>query len=80
MLRRSTGPESALPTLSHQAAASVALGISVLLGLAGGFLLTKGVLWRVEAVTQTAEAIVAGDMTRRIEQTDAGLCNVVLWA
>ncbi|WP_286964699.1 HAMP domain-containing sensor histidine kinase [Methylobacterium sp.] len=51
---------------------AIVLGISVLLGLAGGFLLTKGVLWRVEAVTQTAEAIVAGDMTRRIEQTGAG--------
>lgn len=51
---------------------AIVLGISVLLGLAGGFLLTKGVLWRVEAVTRTAEAIVAGDMTRRIEQTGAG--------
>ena len=51
---------------------AIVLGISVLLGLAGGFLLTKGLLWRVEAVTRTAEAIVAGNMTRRIEQTGAG--------
>lgn len=51
---------------------TIVLGISVLLGLVAGFLLTKGVLWRVEAVTRTAEAIIAGDMTRRIERTGAG--------
>lgn len=51
---------------------AIVLGISVLLGLAAGFLLTKGVLWRVEAVTRTAEAIIAGDMTRRIAPTGAG--------
>ncbi|MDP4003543.1 HAMP domain-containing sensor histidine kinase [Methylobacterium sp. NEAU K] len=51
---------------------TIVLGISVLLGLVAGFLLTKGVLWRVEAVTRTAEAIIAGDMTRRIEPTGAG--------
>lgn len=51
---------------------SIVLGISVLLGLVAGFLLTKGVLWRVEAVTRTAEAIIAGDMTQRIAPTGAG--------
>jgi len=51
---------------------AIVLGISVLLGLAAGFLLTKGVLWRVEAVTRTAEAIIAGDLTRRIAPTGAG--------
>jgi signal transduction histidine kinase len=51
---------------------AIVLGISVLLGLASGFMLTKGVLWRVEAVTRTAEAIIAGDMMRRIEPTGAG--------
>jgi signal transduction histidine kinase len=51
---------------------AIVLGISVLLGLASGFLLTKGVLWRVEAVTRTAEAIIAGDMTQRVEQSGAG--------
>jgi len=47
----------------------IVLAISVLLGLAAGFLLTNGLLWRVEAVTRTAEAIIAGDLTRRIEAT-----------
>ena len=51
---------------------AIVLGISVLLGLAGGFLLTGGLLWRVEAVTHTAEAIIAGDMTRRIQTTGTG--------
>jgi len=50
---------------------AIVLGTSVLLGLASGFLLTKGVLWRVEAVTRTADAIIAGDLTRRIVPTGA---------
>lgn len=50
----------------------VVLAISVLLGLVAGVLLTSGLLWRVDAVTRTAKAIIAGDMSRRIETTGAG--------
>jgi len=51
---------------------AIVLAISVLLGLVAGFLLTGGLLWRVNAITHTAEAIIAGDLTRRIEPTGAG--------
>lgn len=51
---------------------AIVLAISVLLGLVAGFLMTGGLLWRVNAITQTAEAIIAGDLTRRIESTGAG--------
>lgn len=51
---------------------AIVLVISVLLGLAAGFLLTGGLLRRVNAITHTAEAIIAGDLTRRIEPTGAG--------
>ena len=51
---------------------AIVLAISVALGLGAGFLLTGGLLWRIDAVTRTADAIVAGDLTRRIEPTGAG--------
>ena len=51
---------------------AIVLAISIALGLASGFLLTGELLRRVNAVTQTAEAIIAGDLTRRIAPTGAG--------
>lgn len=49
-----------------------ALGIVLVLGIGGGLLLGAGFLRRVDAITRTAEAIIAGDLSRRIEQTGSG--------
>jgi signal transduction histidine kinase len=49
-----------------------ALGIVVVLGIGGGLLLSAGLLRRVDAITRTAEAIIAGDLSRRIERTGSG--------
>lgn len=43
-----------------------AAGIVLILGIAGGLVLSIGFLRRVDAVTRTAEAIIAGDLSRRI--------------
>nr|WP_246413385.1 HAMP domain-containing sensor histidine kinase [Methylobacterium brachythecii] len=50
----------------------VVLAISALLGLLAGVILSTGLLRRVDRVTHAAEAIIAGDLTRRIEITEAG--------
>ena len=44
----------------------IALGLALALGLGAGALLTRALLRRVEAVTRTAEAIIAGDLSQRI--------------
>jgi signal transduction histidine kinase len=49
-----------------------AFGIVLVLGIGGGLLLSAGFLRRVDAVTRTAEAIIAGDLSRRIERTGSG--------
>lgn len=51
---------------------AIVLAISVALGLVAGLLLTGGLLHRLNAVTRTAEAIIAGDMSRRIERAGTG--------
>lgn len=50
----------------------IALTLALALGLGVGFLMTNTLLKRVEAVTRTAEAIIAGDLSRRIDQTGSG--------
>lgn len=42
------------------------LGLTVALAIGGGLLLSAGFLRRVDAITRTAEAIVDGDLTRRV--------------
>jgi signal transduction histidine kinase len=42
------------------------------LGIGGGVLLSLGFLRRVDAITRTAEAIIAGDLTRRIALRGSG--------
>lgn len=42
------------------------LAVTALLGIAGGLLLSRGFLRRVDAMSRTAEAIIAGDLARRI--------------
>ena len=48
---------------------SIVLAVSALLGLIAGIVLSGVILRRVNAVTRTAEAIIAGDLSRRIERT-----------
>jgi signal transduction histidine kinase len=49
-----------------------ALGIVLVLGIGGGLLLSAGFLRRLDAITRTADAIIAGDLSRRIERTGSG--------
>lgn len=42
------------------------VGFTVLLGIGGGLLLSRGFLHRVDTISRTAEAIIGGDLTRRI--------------
>jgi signal transduction histidine kinase len=49
-----------------------ALGIVLVLGIGGGLLLSAAFLRRVDVITRTADAIIAGNLSRRIERTGAG--------
>jgi signal transduction histidine kinase len=49
-----------------------ALGIVLVLGIGGGLLLSAGFLRRLDAITRTADAIIAGDLSRRVELTGSG--------
>jgi signal transduction histidine kinase len=42
------------------------LAITLLLGLAGGFLMSRGMLGRVDAINRTTRRIMAGDFSQRI--------------
>jgi signal transduction histidine kinase len=50
----------------------VALALAIMLGLAAGALFTGSLLWRVDGITRTAEAIIGGDLSRRITLTGSG--------
>ena len=54
------------------AAFAWALGLVVLLGGAGGVWLSRAFLRRVDAIGRTAEAIIAGDLARRIPVRGTG--------
>ena len=43
-----------------------ALGLTLVLGLAGGLLISRGFLTRIEDITRTSQTIIAGDLTRRV--------------
>lgn len=47
-------------------ALSWGVGLTLLLGLAGGLLMSRGLLNRVDAVNRTTEQIMAGDFSQRI--------------
>jgi signal transduction histidine kinase len=51
---------------------AVALGIVLVLGIGGGLLLGMAFLRRVDMITQTADAIIEGDLSRRIARTGSG--------
>lgn len=50
----------------------IALGLALVLGLAAGILFTRSLLKRVDHVSRTAEAIIAGDLSQRIALTGSG--------
>jgi signal transduction histidine kinase len=50
----------------------VALALAIMLGLAAGALFTGSLLRRVDGITRTAEAIIGGDLARRIALTGSG--------
>jgi signal transduction histidine kinase len=45
---------------------AVAIGVTVLLGALGGLLLSRAFLHRVDEITRTAEAIINGNLARRV--------------
>jgi len=49
-----------------------ALAITLVLGLAGGVLVGRRLLRRVEAISQASREIMAGDLTRRVPEGAAG--------
>jgi HAMP domain-containing protein len=42
------------------------LGLALLLGLAGGFLMSRGMLSRIDAINRTTRRIMAGDLSQRV--------------
>ncbi len=55
-----------------QAAFGWVAALVATLGIGGGVLMSLGFLRRVDAITRTAEAIIAGDLTRRITLRGSG--------
>jgi signal transduction histidine kinase len=45
------------------------VGLMLLLGIGGGILLSRNILRRLDAITRTSSAIVAGDFSRRVPLT-----------
>ena len=50
----------------------VAIGMTVLLGLGGGLLMSRNFLRRVDSISRTSRAIMAGDLTERMPVTGTG--------
>lgn len=48
------------------------VGLAALLGVTGGVLLSRAFLGRVDAISRTAEAIIGGDMARRVPVRGTG--------
>jgi len=48
------------------------LGVMVLVGLGGGWLVTRGLLARIDAATASSQTIMAGDLSGRIPVTGSG--------
>jgi signal transduction histidine kinase len=49
-----------------------ALGMALFLGLGGGYLLSRNVLRRVDAIADTSHTIIAGDLSRRMPISGSG--------
>jgi signal transduction histidine kinase len=50
----------------------LSIGLLALLGTSGGLLISRSVLRRIEAVTQTSRTIMAGDLSKRIPRNGSG--------
>lgn len=50
----------------------VALGMTMVLGLGGGVLMSRNFLRRVDAITETSHSIMAGDLARRMPVSGSG--------
>jgi HAMP domain-containing protein len=48
------------------------IGLAAILGIIGGALLSRAFLRRVDAISRTAEAIIDGDLTRRVPTRGTG--------
>jgi signal transduction histidine kinase len=48
------------------------IGLAAMLGIVGGVLLSRAFLRRVDAISRTAEAIIGGDLTRRVPTHGTG--------
>jgi signal transduction histidine kinase len=48
------------------------IGLAAMLGIIGGVLLSRAFLRRVDAISRTAEAIIGGDLTRRVPTRGTG--------
>lgn len=48
---------------------NIGLGITVALGVLGGFLFSRSIMGRVEGITQTCRRIMRGDLSQRIDGT-----------
>jgi signal transduction histidine kinase len=48
------------------------IGLAAILGIVGGVLLSRAFLRRVDAISRTAEAIIDGDLTRRVPTRGTG--------
>jgi len=66
-LRRVTEVEEAVAT-----AFVWTVGLAALLGIGGGVVLSRAFLARVDAISRTAEAIIGGDLTRRVPVRGTG--------
>lgn len=53
-------------------AIALGLGLTVLLGLAGGIFTSRGFLQRVERINRTMKRIMAGDISQRVERRGGG--------
>ena len=49
-----------------------AVGVAAVLGIVGGILLSRAFLRRVDAISRTAEAIIAGDLSQRVPSHGTG--------
>jgi signal transduction histidine kinase len=49
-----------------------ALGLAMVLGFGGGYLMSRNFLRRVDAITQTSDTIMAGDLSRRMPISGSG--------
>jgi signal transduction histidine kinase len=51
---------------------TVTVGVAAILGIGGGMLLSRAFLARVDAIARTAEAIIGGDLARRVPVRGTG--------